>query len=343
MDAIKVIALSCTILVSLLCSQPVPAQGNQSVCTGGNAVRKSHPGHYVSLNGMDTRADVPAVLVPGVAGIQQRYSWRSLEPAEGEYDFSEIVADLAVVAEHDAQLVVFVLDKSFDEANPVPDYMLDYATDNRVDGHMALRWHPYVVERFKLLMAALGEQVDCHPNLEGVAIQESALSLNDDMLDKYDYSPEAYRDALIEVLLGMASSLPHSQAFWYMNFLPRGQRYLADVAEAVAPAGVAMGGPDILPGRDSLERRTYPLYRRFADQMTLFGSIQYVSYGHAREGAAASDKSKYWTLEELFRYARDDLHVSYVFWNHKTWRNPKDSYDWDDAVPVIRANASFSH
>jgi len=47
-------------------------------------------------------------------------------------------------------------------------------------------------------------------------------------------------------------------------------------------------------------------------------------------------------MEELFAYARDRLHVNYLFWNHKTWSKPPGSWNWDDALDVIEKNPDFN-
>lgn len=40
-------------------------------------------------------------------------------------------------------------------------------------------------------------------------------------------------------------------------------------------------------------------------------------------------------MEDLFVFARDELHVDYVFWEYRTRRTPPDSRDWNEARDVI--------
>jgi hypothetical protein len=185
-------------------------------------------------------------------------------------------------------------------------------------------------------MQAIGSAFDTHPGLEGVALQETAPSLSDTQYTQTGYTPELYRDSEIELLTTMKQSMPSSQVFWYMNFFPQKQSYIASVASAVAPLGVNMGGPDILPESTSLVNNVYPFYDQFAGKMTLFCSAQFDSYQHVKSSTGA-----YYTPLEIFQFARDDLHVSYVFWNHKTWDSPAGSYNWLDALPVIAKNPTF--
>jgi hypothetical protein len=307
--------------------------------TAAAAERRFTPGHYVAVSRDAGARTLGNAIKPGVTGLQKRYYWRTLEPEKGQYDFSAIEADLELVREHDLQLVVFVEDKTFNGEVATPDYLRDLTLKNRNRGYTAMRWDARVVDAMKELIAALGGAFDCEPHFEGIALQESALSLEDRDLEQHDYTPEKYRDALTELLLHAADNLPRSRVFWYMNFLSSGQKYLADIAEAVAPAGVVMGGPDLLPDRRSLRDAVYPLYDRFESRMPLFTSIQNDSFGHRRSNAAAGQK--YWTMEDLFAYARDELHVDYIFWNLKSWKKPADSYDFSDALPVIERNPRF--
>lgn len=306
-----------------------------AVESGSAPVIEKHPGHYISMNRFDDQAAMINAIRPGVAGLQKRYTWAELEPAFDRYDFSGLRSDLDLLAGQGMRLVVFVEDKSFNGHYPTPVYLqADYTPANRNGGYTALRWHPYVLKRFRQLIAALGDRFDTHPAFEGVALQESSLSLGDDVLDTYGYTPEVYRDALIDAITAARESLPTSQVFWYMNFLPRGQNYITDIANRAAELGVAMGGPDVLPDAESLQRLVYPFYPEFAGRMVLFNSMQYDSYRHLR--ADPNSGMKYWSMLELFQFARDQLYVDYLFWNRVGSPDPADSYDWLDALDVIK-------
>ena len=305
----------------------------------GRIEKKYRPGHYISMNRWDGQSDMVESIKPGVMGIQKRYFWKSLEPIEGQYDFSQIQSDLQLLEGHGMQLVVFVEDKSFTDEQPLPKYLQTYTERNRHGGFSALRWKRPVVERMKLLIAELGKAFDSELAFEGVAFQESALGLTDLSLAQSNYQPVLYRNALIEILGSAANHFQRSQIFWYMNFLAGQQIYLNDVAEAVAPLKVAMGGPDVLPEDQSLRTLSYPLYPLFESRMTLFGSMQYNSYAHTKLG---SNLNRYWTMSELFEFARDELKVNYVFWNRKDWKDNNSDFDWLDALPVIEANPEFN-
>jgi hypothetical protein len=302
--------------------------------------RKYHPGHYVAIGRHELRSgvNVNAVLGEGVAGIQLRYRWGDLERERDKYDFSQIRRDLDTVAKSGLQLVAMIEDKTFNGEVPTPRYLHDGYTLRGQRGYTAKRWDPLVVERMGRLVAALGAELDCHPNLEGIAFQETAPSLDDSVLHANGYTPEAYRDALERQLRAATQSLPRSRVFWYMNFLPGQQEYIGEVAGRLVGTGLVMGGPDILPDNAPLTRRTYPLYERFSSQLKLFGSMQHDSYRHSRKEAPGAD---FWSMEELFVFARDKLHVDYIFWDYRAKRQPANSRDWAEAREVIARHPSF--
>ena len=314
----------------------------RSVAPLAETGRKFHPGHYVTIGRHELRSgiNVNAVLGKGVTGVQMRYAWADLEPEEGRYDFAPIARDLETVSRAGLQLVAVIQDKSFNNEVPTPEYLRDQRTLRAKRGYTALRWDPVVVERMNRLVAELGEAFDCHPNLEGIGFQETALSLDEQTMQQAGYSPEKYRDAIERVLAGATRSLPRSRVFWYMNFLPGQQQYIAEIAENVAGTGVVMGGPDILPDNPALTRRTYPLYDRFSRRMKLFGSMQHDSYRHPRAARTQGD-DEYWSMEDLFVFARDELHVDYVFWEYRTRRQPANSRDWAEAREVIARHPDF--
>ena len=72
----------------------------------------------------------------------------------------------------------------------------------------------------------------------------------------------------------------------------------------------------------------------------LFGQVEPVCYSLPHETAGYG--TKYWTMSELFKYARDNLKVNYMFWVRLPTASPLDSYEWTDALPTISTNAAFN-
>ena len=317
------------------------ACGDKTSPVLGASTRKYHPGHYtIMVKGADTQALMATALQPGMVGIAKRYSWRSLEPSQGVYDFSVIKSDLAWAAANGTRLMVVIEYKTFNNAKAGPAYLDALETRNTAGGYSLVLWSPLVVTRYNALIQALGAQVDSNSNFEGLANQESAMSLSGSALKAFHYTPELYRDALINMLSAATVSLPTSRVFWFMNFLVGNQAYIGTIAAAVAPLGVVMGGPDVWPDNQALESRAYPYYTQFAGKMPLF--IQCEDINYAQPHMTSGYKTKDWTMLELYTFALTKLHVNYMFWMRVTQRANSASYDWNDALAVIAAHPTLN-
>ena len=333
-------AIPVTAPVALTSADACGANTSLMLAAGAGA-RKFHAGHWTVMGrGADTTALMSQSIKPGVIGMVKRYTWRALEPSQGNYSFTGLKSDLAWAAANGMHLIIIIEDKTFTVERPDPAYLDKYTPRNRAGGYTMVRWNPTVVTRFKALVKAIGNQFDGNKNFEGIATQETALGLDSSVLKQFGYTAEKYRDSYINTLTASAASLPTSRVFWFMNFLVGHQSYIGNIASAVASKGVVMGGPDVWPDNKSLQSKVYPFYTQFYQKMPLFGQVENVCYSEPH--MTSGFNTKYWTMTELFSYARTKLHVSYMFWVRVTKPSPKDAYDWMDAVPVIGTNANFT-
>ncbi len=310
---------------------------------------KYHPGHYVAIQASENVQDIRHLDEKALRGVIKRYTWKRLEPERDRYNFSSIERDLDFLAGHNKQLIAFIIDKSFGPYPVLPAYLANYKLQSEGGGICAMRWDPFVIDRMIALGHALGEAFDVHPNFEGVAIQESSLGIPIDVCIKNGYTSEKYKTALLDILIGLKGNMKRSQVFWYMNFLPQNQGDLREIAQAIVPYQIAMGGPDILPHRKYMARVSYPLYKAFKDKIPLFCSAQNDSYKHHKNDTNNQTKNRvqvhaegYLSMEKIFTFARDDLHVDYVFWQHKYEKTNPAERDFDDAIEVIRKYPTFN-
>jgi hypothetical protein len=303
--------------------------------------RKFHPGHYtvmfMSDNGSQRALD--DANRSGMTGIVKKYYWRDLEPTQGNYNFTAIQNDLNWAQAYGMQVVIMIVDKTFKLERPNPGYLDAQTPRNRAGGYTMVRWNLTVVTRYKALVAAMGKRFDSHANFEGIAVQETALGFEKSTLQSFGYTPEKYRDASIDMYGYALNVMPKSRVFWYQNYFVGNQAYIGSIAAALGPKGLVMAGPDVLPDYKSLREKSYPFFKQYRDKMHLGIQIEDVCYRAPHETAGYS--TKYWTMPELFRYARDELHVNYLFWVRVPKSRYADSYDWYDALPVIQANPAF--
>jgi hypothetical protein len=294
--------------------------------------RKYNPGHYVAMmRGNHSQTAMTEAVKTGLPrGIEKRYTWRSLEPTPGCYDFREVVRDLMWCSERGLQLVVYVEDKTFTDENPAPDYLSGYSVRNTAKpspGFTMIRWNPYVIERQQRLFDRLGQYFDNYPSLEGVAVEETALGLSDATLLANGYTPEAYRDSYIDHIWHAATAFPTSNFFWHMNFMSQNTdgSYLSQIVTECAELGnLIMGGPDVLPNNAALLKRAYPLYEKHELDVSMMCQV---SPGSMNDPGL--------TAQAAFEFARDSLHVDHLFWYDFPYGT---SFTYADALAVMAAN-----
>ena len=313
-------------------------------------------GHMIMMNGPffaseDVYDSEPTSLLevaePNVAGVVIKYFWRDLETADSteqnrRYDLSMIDNALSYIEREDLdlKLIVQIMDKSFHNknnrnilSNPqwVMDAGLDIEYDNSGGGHVAKRWDPRVVGALADVHTAVNQRFKDRPAFAGTATEETALGLSSTQQEAYLYTPEAYRDALIDLTQRIAIASPTTRLFFYMNFLPGNNRYLDHVNAAIAvpPYEVAIGGPDILPGHPPLEKHVYPRFDALPETAYRFNSAQYNSYRHEKT------PGEYYSMREIYEFGRDRLGLQLFIWNRPLKPRPPDSYDISDALAVI--------
>lgn len=309
-----------------------------ALASGG---RKFHAGHYIALlrKGGSQRTMAQSIK-PGVQGFIKRYSWRALEPSKGKYNFSEIASDLAWAKANGVRIIVMVEDRTFTPEKTLPLYLDKYQLPSRSGGFCTVRWAPDVINAWIALAQAMGRQFDSHPNFEGLATQETSLGFTSTQLKQFAFTPEKYRDGYIKELTAAANAMPTSRIFWMMNFFYGNQAYIGQIANAVASKGVAMGGPDVWPDNKALASRTYPYYTQMRGKMPLFGQVEGLCYHEPH--MTSGYRTKFWTMTELFNYARTKMHVNYMWWVRLPGVQEKGSYDYNDALQVIAANRTFT-
>ncbi|QIG81118.1 hypothetical protein [Stakelama tenebrarum] len=286
------------------------------------------PRNFVFLGG-DAAADHAALIArPDIEGAQIVYSWRQLEPREGEYDFSAIEADLATLDALDAVLFVQLQDRFFSAAaRRLPDYLLtepryggglarqyDNPGEGEPVGHgwTAMQWNDALRARFQALIAALGERFD--GRLYGINLPETAFDRVEGS-DPQGFTCDAYFDAALDNMRALRAAFTKTQVVQYVNFWPcewnNDHRYMERVFVLAAAEGIGMGGPDIVPHRPGQMRNSYPFFHWHHDALPLVAmAVQEptLTYTNPQTGER-------FTREDFVAFARDYLGVDIIFWS----------------------------
>lgn len=313
-----------------------------------NSEIKYNPGHYVAVGPFFELSEIKYLSDSAVQGVNKRYFWRSLEPQKDIYDFSFIKQDLDYCSKFNKQLIVFLIDRAYWKKGALPNYMKEHEWKKEGGGFNPIRWHPEFVKRFVSLGKAIADEFNNHPNFEGVAIQETSMSIPKNVLLEYNYANEKYRDALLTILNGFGASFSKSNVFWYQNGINGDNKIIRQIADSISFRGnIIMGGPDILPHRKWLSK-TYKIYSDYKNKIKLFCSAQDDSYHHHKNDIRLSEKEQiheegYLTMEEIFLFGRDEMHIKYLFWNYYYEGVENGERSFDDALKVMRKYPKFNH
>jgi hypothetical protein len=307
------------------------AQGRASGCAAA-AAATGQPRHYVFLNRDRERiADSVFLHTAALEGAQIKYTWRELEPEKDRYDLSAIEHDLEFLGAHGKRLFIQLQDVSFDKqivntprylqrdtiyhGGIAPQIALGNDSVIHVGGWTARRWDPSVQARWRQLVDTLGRAFD--GEIEGIALPETALDVGPDSGHwAAGFSPERYRDAVIENMAVLKRAFPRSVAMQYGNFMPgewlpgEDHGYLRSVYAAAGRLGVAMGGPDLLPHQRGHSLHAYPLLHEHARHGLTGIAVQEGNY--ARIDSCSGRRP---SIAELVAFARSSLGVRYMFWS----------------------------
>jgi hypothetical protein len=328
------ILVGCNLVVSAtaadVISPSVTIDATTNHLTDRPAEVKWYPGHYLTLQSHDTRegwSDIAGQT--RFVGGQRIYTWRQLEPAEGKYDFSAIEADLAYLHKQNQRLILEVWDTTFQHnENPAPDYLLagaaykgGIASAENFRVARAKRWIPAVMDRYLLLVEALGKRFDGDPDFAGFIHTETAVEGKGAGFE--DFSPAAYDQQMRRLVVDSRKAFPTTPVILDGNWYPyKGPEGLAALARLALTNGVGWGGPDLCPGNKIWG---YDIIRANSRQMPLGLSVQWISY------------SGRWTVPQLLDFAVKDLKLNFVFWGHFDRRDSGGLSFTEDVIPAVNA------
>lgn len=306
-----------------------------ALLASAEAVSKSRP----NCNELDwlyssSVADAEALLDRSdLGGVQALYSWRSLEPEEDKYDFSQIENDLTLVHSKGKELWVQLQDRSFNKLNdPVPSYLHQdlynngsvpqcdgdkCETDFQVEGWAAVQWNQHVRDRFQLLVQHLAKSFD--GRIYGMNFPETSIEVNetDNGFTSYDYF-----NGTLENALAARKAFNHSYIVQYVNFWPDGwaneNGYMNDSFKFFANHNIGAGGPDNIPFHPAQEHNSYPYMDEYRHKLP----ISVIAVQEPDLLAINNATGKNFTRAEFTDFAVNDLGCDIIFWTTKApWLN----------------------
>lgn len=282
-------------------------------------------------------------------GVQVAYSWNQLEHTKDKYDFSLIREDLKLLKRSGKKLFIQIQDVSFSiQRNFAPKYLREdpiyngganktYAfkdydeTEYTHEGWATRRWDAEVQKRMHKLYAALGKEFD--GIVEGINTSETSVGFGSGKLHPSGFTCLRYKEAVTENLTALKKAFPKSTVIAYANFMPGcrvpglATTLLNDVYEFAWANKIGVGGPDLLPYKK--EQKSYPLIKSSYKKVPTGLAVQDGNYRHINPNT-----NKRITAEEMYEFAENELHLSYIFWGTE---NP---FFQSETLPVLKAKKS---
>lgn len=286
---------------------------------------------YFGANREAMRSDTLFLNSKTIIGAQIRYAWKRLEPIKDRYDFQMVEQDLAFLKSHGKQLFIQLNDATFDSTIiSVPNYLTEESqyhgganvqysfqsedeTKFLKDGWAARRWDSAVRQRFQRLLLALGEKFD--GKIAGINLPETSVEFGSGPLYPVGFTPETYRQGILENMTVLKKAFTKSVCLQYANFMPGGfipgphPEYLISVYEHAKKIGMGVGGPDILVYKRGQMNNSYKLIRESSGIIPTGVAVQEGNYSHVNPNTGSRV-----TVEEIYAFARDYLKLNYIFW-----------------------------
>jgi len=286
------------------------------------------PQNFLFTNSEDLPAQGPLLSRPDIAGAQVVYTWKSLETAKDQYDFSQIERDLEFLSRLDRKLFIQIQDRFFEvKHRNVPAYLLtepiyrgglvaqaDNPGENLPEGHgwVTEQWNPAVRARFQKLLSALARKFD--GRVWGINLPESSADV-DQKNDRTGFTCDGYFEATLENIGHARKVFEKSHVVQYANFWPceweNNHHYMSRTFEFAKQHGIGLGGPDIVPYKKAQMKNSYPFFNRYKGQLSLVAmAIQEPTLTYTNP-----ETKKRFTRDEFVAFAQDYLGVDVIFWS----------------------------
>lgn len=286
------------------------------------------PANFLYTSAGELEGNATILARPDIDGVQVVYNWKRLEKAEGEYDFSQIDADLATAEKLGKKLVIQVQDRFFSpEARNIPEYLLTEAQyggglvpqveEGKSEGYgwTTMQWNPAVRARYQALLKALAQRFD--GKVFAVNLPETAIDVTEAQ-DDTGFTCDGYFAAELENLTAARAAFKASHVVQYVNFWPceweNDHQYMSRLFEHAAANGIGLGGPDIVPWRKGQMKNSYPFFNQYKGKLDFVGmAVQEPTLAYTNDKTG-----KPFTREEFVQFATDYLGVNAIFWSAET-------------------------
>jgi hypothetical protein len=308
--------------------------------------KKWNPGHYLRANEQAfayQRANRNRVwdmvrAEPLLKGGLVVVPWGSIERNAGEYDFSEVDADVATLKAMGKKLIIEVWWMNYWGDMPttpsagfnawVPDHLIAKGCLSRVPntangkGYTVQLHRQECMDPLIAVFQALGKRYDGNDTVEQIIITEPSTPYAEQNKDQF-------HEQFKRLIPAVAKAWPHTGVVFYMNWYP----YSRDLfVNYMLPNGVGVGGPDIIPAYRPVQDDGSSVLQGLGGDK---GTTDYrgripISYSYEasiKDGPPA----------QLIGYAMNNLKCTHIAWVPSSTGNEAGFGYADGVLPAIKS------
>jgi hypothetical protein len=293
-----------------------------------SSVQAATPQNYLFTDSDQLENIRPLLQRDDIQGVQIVYSWKQLEKAKGQYDFSAIEKDLAFTNKLHKKLFIQLQDRFFEPQHKnIPSYLqqepqylggLMEQTDNPGEGKpegsgwVAMQWNPALRQQYQQLLAALAKSFD--GRIAGINLPETSIDIDEKQAAKRGFTCERYFAATQENMLFAKSVFKKSYVVQYVNFWPcewnNDHGYMSRLFETAQANNIGLGGPDIVPYKKGQMKNAYPFFHQYKGKLNLVAmAVQQPTLTYTNPKT-----HKKFTEQEFIQFAENYLGVNIIFW-----------------------------
>lgn len=229
-------------------------------------LKKWHPGYYMLTSGTSsfTASHITDLSSsPNIIGVQHRIYWATLEPTQGNYDWSQIDSLISVAHSVGKKVFIQIIDRKFGSTNPsgaIPSYLSNVGGTNCIWTGTATNgtarslsrlWIQECMDRRIALEQAMAARYDSNADFEGSATEETSLGApsNSDT----GYTTAAWVAQLGRLAAAANVAWPHTNVMVFTNFLDNQDISMGALFATLSANKVGVGGPDTTPPPHTLQ------------------------------------------------------------------------------------------
>lgn len=314
----------------------------------GTGAKKWNPGHYMMQTTIDSYSTAiinEIAAMPNCLGAKHRIGWNTLEPTQGNYDFTFTDTLFGLLKAAGKRFVLEVAMESYNNQNPIPTYLTTLANGGggyyrkvNTPGVQAKVYLPAVMARVKALAAAIANRYDTDPKFEGVVFQDESVLL--EATTQSDYSESLWVTQFSDLITSLPTYFKESNCWVGFNFGFSNKANLVTLVDAMVASGCGVTGPDSYVDSDDNTTQGDKVvrgYRWNGSSWVLTGPDRrgVIPIAHDTQGPEMGGKENVvaYTILTIYNIQYNTHKENHSFWlyhNFQTPPNPPTDLYWDN-------------